>query len=100
MAKIKLLLAALLVPLLVACGPNRAPETEKIVETQTVKEPVPVWQGLPIAKLEDPALPIEKLNKDSTDKEVAEAYVITIKILQKELKYRTFLLNSYNQNNK
>lgn len=71
--------------------------TEKI-ETKEVK--TPIFQEVPEPpKLEQPELPIYDLNEDSTSKEIAEAYVITIKILQKELEYRTFLLNSYNQNN-
>lgn len=66
------------------------------VDTQKVE--MPVFQEVPSPpKLNDPELPIHTLNENSTEKEIAEAYVITVKILQKELEYRTFLLKSYDQ---
>lgn len=100
MNKLKLLGVMGALVLVASCGGNKDPEKELVIETQKVKEPVPVWSGLPKFQFENeyPKLPINKIDENSSDKETAEAYAKSIKILQNELKYRTFLLQSYNVN--
>jgi len=86
-------LAIISMALLVGCS-SAPKQPEPIVKTQVVEVPVSSTIVSP-PTVTMPELPIHNLTKDSTPKEVAEAYAKSIELLKIEIVYRGLLLDMY-----